>query len=463
MKKNKINLIAVALFFCAIFLTGIFGSAEQVLQKENTFSFVQGKSFEDNIKQILNEDTISVLLCPNATDCFFYQGTPLGFQYDLLKEMASSLKKKIVFTINNDKEEVKKECFTNKFDIIAIDNDKNSLLDYYLTFSEVHSSSFPILIAKKTANKQTPSQMIDICISQESKIDLTSFVLFEDKKWNVTKQNSSIEELFKKVSQGEEQYLICYAHEAVTMLAYYDDLTTVEQFGEELQRKWILRNSNVALNKEINNWLTKYKRDKKYKQLCQKYFSVKSPAIVRSFGKAKSTTISPFDDIIKKYALKYQIDWRLVAAIICQESKFKTNVEGNRGSFGIMQLMPSTASVYSVDTSSSVEAQIAAGIHYLADLDKKYGFIKDPSERMKFVVGSYNSGPGHIQDAVRLCKQFNTDPNQWENVAVYLALKNSPDYYKHDVVYHGYYLGKHTVKYVNKVMNRYKFYASVIQ
>ena len=82
----------------------------------------------------------------------------------------------------------------------------------------------------------------------------------------------------------------------------------------------------------------------------------------------------------------------------------------------------------------------------------------DTAEIYNFVAASYNSGPGHILDAMALCKKYEEDATRWEKVAEYLALKSHKEYYNDPVVKCGYYPGKHTIHYVEEVMNRYKGY-----
>ena len=53
---------------------------------------------------------------------------------------------------------------------------------------------------------------------------------------------------------------------------------------------------------------------------------------------------------------------------------------------------------------------IRAGIKYINWLheifDKR---IPDPQERMKFILASYNAGPGHVLDAMKLAEKHGQD------------------------------------------------------
>ena len=53
--------------------------------------------------------------------------------------------------------------------------------------------------------------------------------------------------------------------------------------------------------------------------------------------------IQNYYPVIRKYAKRYGIDWRLIVVQILKESKFKENARSNVGAMGLMQIMPGTA------------------------------------------------------------------------------------------------------------------------
>ena len=212
------------------------------------------------------------------------------------------------------------------------------------------------------------------------------------------------------------------------------------------------------LNDTINRWLEQYKETNKYQSLCEKYLSPHSYVLSRSFGKSRNNT-SQYDAVLKKAAAKHGFDWRLISSIIYQESRFIPDLVGFGGSYGIMQMMPVTCERYGITDSSTVEEQIWAGAKYISFLCNIFRDKVDTSDLYYFVSGAYNSGPGHILDAMALCKKYGDDSTRWSKVAEYLILKSHKEYYRDTVVKCGYYPGKHTVNYVDEVMSRYNGFA----
>ncbi|MCK5209475.1 MAG: lytic transglycosylase F, partial [Cyclobacteriaceae bacterium] len=80
-------------------------------------------------------------------------------------------------------------------------------------------------------------------------------------------------------------------------------------------------------------------------------------------------------------------------------------------------------------------------------------------EIIKFTLGSYNVGLGHVQDAIRLAEKYNVNTKKWDdNVAQMLLNKSIPKYYKDPVVKYGYCRGKEPVNYVKTIFKNYELY-----
>jgi membrane-bound lytic murein transglycosylase F len=88
-----------------------------------------------------------------------------------------------------------------------------------------------------------------------------------------------------------------------------------------------------------------------YRLLYAKYFqNHRSARMVQSdFYVLASGRISPYDDLIRKYSEEIGWDWRLLASMIYQESRFLPDAQSWAGADGLMQLMPNTARRFGVN------------------------------------------------------------------------------------------------------------------
>ena len=78
------------------------------------------------------------------------------------------------------------------------------------------------------------------------------------------------------------------------------------------------------------------------------------------------------------------------------------------------------------------------------------------------MLAAYNGGIGHVNDARRLARSHGENPDSWETVARYLALKALPEYYEQQEVRCGRFTGgSQTRAYVRDVLKRYDRYCRI--
>ena len=99
---------------------------------------------------------------------------------------------------------------------------------------------------------------------------------------------------------------------------------------------------------------------------------------------------SKYDQIIERYAGKYNVDATLVRAVIQIESDFNPQCVSHKGARGLMQLMPETARRYGVSRIHDPEQNIHGGVQYLAYL---MGLFREDLPR---VLAAYNAGEGAV-------------------------------------------------------------------
>jgi len=94
-----------------------------------------------------------------------------------------------------------------------------------------------------------------------------------------------------------------------------------------------------------------------------------------------------------------------------QESRFKPDAKSWAGASGLLQLMPGTARQVGVRDPFDPEDNVRGGVKYLKWLTDFWDErIEDEDERLKFILASYNTGPGHVEDAQRLASKYGGDP-----------------------------------------------------
>jgi membrane-bound lytic murein transglycosylase F len=187
--------------------------------------------------------------------------------------------------------------------------------------------------------------------------------------------------------------------------------------------------------------------------------------------------LNKYGSTIHKYAQQYEVDWRLVMAVMKVESRFNHSAESYRGAKGFMQIMPATQSELADRMGiDSVEFEdphgnIRGGIYYLSTLYKQYrnqGLSEE--NQLRFTLAAYNAGPGRIFDAQKLAEYVNDDPKEWKSIKNSLSLLSKKYSSLHRYVWEerkptsGYFKGwKQTSNYVESVLNYYSDFKTVFK
>jgi membrane-bound lytic murein transglycosylase F len=273
------------------------------------------------------------------------------------------------------------------------------------------------------------------------------------------------EELFDAVAKGVIDYTVCDDLDATLNGRYYSNIDSKTPISFNQKAAWAVNLHAAALCDSLNFFLNDFLTSSEATALYNKYY--RYPVACRMVRATQHSQgegcITLWDETLKQSCQKYGFDWFLVASLMYQESKFDVEARGPKGATGLMQMMPETMEQYGIDSLSFPEEQIIAGVRYLASLDKIFAeSVAESSERMKFVVAAYNSGPGHILDAQRLTKKAKNNPAKWDEVAPKLLDKTDPSIYRTDEdIRHGYCNGPLTINYVNEIFERYTHYQTI--
>ena len=154
---------------------------------------------------------------------------------------------------------------------------------------------------------------------------------------------------------------------------------------------WLIKKSPYK-GHEIIRWTNSLKGTAEYGKLVRRFFNGYNP--YRNSSRDPSI-LSPYDDLIKKNARTIGWDWRLLAALIWNESMFRIQARSPKGAVGLMQMMPHTADRFGVEDMLDPEENISAGTRYLDMLQKFFSsYTEDREMLVNLAIASYNCGEG---------------------------------------------------------------------
>ena len=428
------------------------------------------------LKHVKLRGKLRVITDYNSTNYFIYKGRTMGFQYEMLQALAKHLDVKLELTVNNDLVASFKALERGEVDLLGMNLAVTQDRIGKFNFTVPHSQSRQVLIQRKPS-KDSPKYIenqselggksVHVSMGSSFEERLNSLSIELGSSINVVPvEKMEVEELISKVANGEIDYTIADENVALVNQTYYPGIDTQTTVSFPQNLAWALRKGADHLTHDINMWLIDFQKSKQYKRIYRKYFqSSKIEKMMQSeYFTLKSGKISKYDKLLKEKSKIIGWDWRLLSALVYQESGFDPKARSWVGAFGLMQLMPETAYRYDVDTLSSPVENVDAGVRYLKYLEKKLDkTLGDKSDQLEFLLASYNVGLGHILDARRLAKKNGKDPDQWKgSVDYYLLNKSKPEFFNDPVVKYGYCRGAEPYQYVIKILDRYKHYQNIV-
>jgi len=404
-----------------------------------------------------------------------YNAHPAGFEYELLKGFcdANHLKLEVIVNDNMD------SCFclldSCKVDVVAtgVGLTKELKRKYFM--------SNPIFLQKSVLVQRLPHDWGSMSTANEvesqllrSPYDLAGRTIHVTRRSHAVRMLEYLSEVI-----GDTVYVVeCDTLNSIELIhAVYDgliDYTIVDEYIAKMASTglngldtklavslehpigWAVRQErDSTLLNAINDWIAGAEQ-KQLRQVMTRYIT--NGRYITRRREASNSRLSAYDADIKHTAAKIGWDWRLLAALIYQESRFRADLESDKGAFGLMQLMPSVMRRYGIDYDSSPVQQLEAGGKLIKYLDKALSkSVADSTERVKFVLASYNAGLGHVLDAQRLARKFGKSPDVWDDNVDYYIL-NKSKYLSDTCCKFGYLRGGETYRFVADIMERYQNY-----
>ena len=445
----------------------------------------------ENFPELVNVDLDSIrergkliVLTENSASTYYlYREQEMGFDFELAKKFAKSLRVKLEIRVIENLDSMFAMLYRGEGDIIASNLSVNDERKKFLAFSPAIYRTRQVLVQRKdTSNKLLTGGIVVHSQNELDKlpIHVHRYSSFYNRLSNIIQSTGlniqlieasgkvGTEELLQEVANGAIPSTV--TDKSLAFLCYEDypnlDMS-VELEGED-DIAWAVRPNAFLLQQRLNEFLTGKTGLGFVEKLYARYFGRSeenwSGGIKQVFAMPpiKEGNLSPFDSLYKVHAGIVGWDWRLLTALSYVESGFNPNAESWAGARGLMQLMPATLLKFGGDTMCPPSNNIEAGAKYLKNLD---GFwkqrVRNPEERVKFMLASYNCGPGHILDAQCIAKQIGKNDTIWDgNVAEALILKAQRQYYAMSCVKHGYLNGVGPVNFVNKILAIFEHYKS---
>ena len=387
----------------------------------------------------MKDSGVLVALTLNSSISYFdYRGEPMGFQYELAKHFAQSLGLKLQMKTARNMEDLVHMLLRGEGDLIAyplpitkefkdsVDFCGEDIITHQVLVqlngnkSQKALTNVTELIGKDVYAK--PGKHLDRLINLDK--ELGGGIRIHE----VTNDSITNEDLMMQVANGTIDYTLSDNDLARLNKTYYPNLNTNLAVSFDQRASWAVRKTSPLLSEAADRWHKENMTSPAYKASAKKYFEMSKRLPHGPILSIKDGKISHFDHLFKKYAPEVGWDWRVIASLAYNESNFDTTAVSWVGAKGLMQLMPRTARLMGIPEGKeqNPEESVKAATKYLAQIARSFNKVTNPEEKMKFVLGAYNAGIGHVFDAMALAEKYGKNKYIWdENVASFILLKSN--------------------------------------
>jgi len=233
------------------------------------------------------------------------------------------------------------------------------------------------------------------------------------------------EDVLELVNAGIVELTVVDAQIAQVWAKVLPDVKAYEQIVVNKGGKiaWAIRKNTPQLLARLDKFISGHRQGSLLGNILFKRYFENTKWVTNPTSPEHRKKIDRYKSLIQKYAKKYELDWRLIAAQAYQESQLDMSKRSNRGAIGLMQIKASTAKDPNVAIPNirTADGNVHAGVKYLAYLRDRY-FADEEIEaasRIWFALAAYNAGPANITEMRKRAGRSGRDPNKWfHNVSI---------------------------------------------
>ncbi|MBW2566501.1 MAG: membrane-bound lytic murein transglycosylase MltF [Deltaproteobacteria bacterium] len=412
------------------------------------------------MERIQESGTITVITRNNAHCYYTYRDQDMGFEYDLAKAFADFLGVELKVKVSESWDQL----------LPSLDKGDGEFVAASLTITPSRSESVGFsreyLPVEQMAVTHKGNMEIKRIDDLEGKnIHVRQGTSYEERLRTLKRDGLDVriqvredvltQELVEEVAEGEIEVTIADSNVALLNRRYYPDIRIAFPIEKSQSLGWAVKKGEKALLNKINEFFEAIQEDGTFTGIYNRYYARAETfdhLDIKRFHERIETRLPMYKKAIKHAADLYGFDWRLVAALIYQESQFSPWAKSFSGVRGLMQLTLPTAQEMGVNNRLNPKESIMGGARYLRQLHDLYDKAPEP-DRTLIALAAYNVGKGHVLDARRLASKMSLDPNKWSSLEKTLPLLRQRKYYKNSRF--GYCRGREPVFHVQNILTYY--------
>jgi membrane-bound lytic murein transglycosylase F len=369
-------------------------------------------TYTDDLDGILKRGVLRVITRRDPDNYFLCQGDRAGFEYDLIREFARRRGLRIEVVVADSEPQMVAWLKAGVGDVITARLDRDLVRNEpTLAQSRVFNYVAPVLVARNDLPSPQNLRGRTVLVAADS-LEARALRAPTPQGYKVVPAlpQTDIAARLQAVAEGKADYALVDAPALQQALRHEHDLKAVMDLDDRHPYRFTTRADNFKLGRSLNAFIKKIYGSNLYRVAYRRYFEKNE---LNALNGTRYGEISPYDDLVRRYADRYAFDWRLIVAQMYQESHFDPDATSVAGARGLMQLMPATAHALGVKDVTKPEIGVSAGVKYLDKLRSQFEDTLPVESRTWFAIAAYHAGFERVQAARRQAKKMGLDPDRW--------------------------------------------------
>ena len=412
---------------------------------------------KNDYSRILQNNEIKIVTRFGPSDYYEIKSEENGYTYDVMKGFADFIGVKLTVITMDSLEDAINALNNREVDILANMGITNNVKTSY-AYNKVNQ--YIVYNSKYTAKPNEINDLngndIEIIDSIIIKNNLDSFLKSIDMNLIISKEKN-IDEIINLIKDNKVKYTVLNNNELAIFNKYFPEIKIGFTIGENIPSTWAIpENTNHQLEEKLSEYFTQILKTDKLKKFYTKHFTGKLQYTfvgTRSFLADFLNVFPLYEFYFKKYAKLYNHDWRLLASIGYQESKWDKDAVSYTGVRGLMMLTKNTSKEMNVEDREDPIQSIEGGAKYLKKMLRSLPDNINNDDKIWYAIASYNIGFRHIEDAMKMADNEGVDSGNWYLLEPYILRLSQSKYYKNTK--YGYARGWETLKYVQNIRQYY--------
>lgn len=413
------------------------------------------------LQQVQAAGELHVLTRNSGTTYFEGPQGASGLEYELMKRFAEKLGVKLKITVPDNLNDILNQISDGDAHIAAAGLTVTEQRKQQVRFAPVYQTITQQVVYNVVNEKPRSVEQLDgnfEVIARSSHVEQLNKLKdkYQQLEWTENTDADSTE-LLTLVAEELIDYTVADSNEVAYNRRYYPRLRVAFDITSPQGLAWAFPLSeDDSLYNAAAEFLNELKASGELERLLKhnyQHIENYDAQGTHSYLAQIRRRLPTYQEIFQQAAEKYDLDWRLLAALSYQESHWRQNAVSPTGVRGMMMLTTATADYLNVKDRTNPYESIMGGARYLrALIDKVPEQIPEP-DRIWVAVAGYNVGFGHITDARKLATLRGDNPDKWMDIKATLPLLSKKKWYKK--TRYGYARGWEPVRYVENIRSYY--------